>query len=58
MERIMDVKKVSRKIVKDIMEELYGRGGFDSWWDDVDEETQDELMETLRDLVAEILNKA
>jgi len=32
-----------KKIVDDMLSTLNGRGGFDGWWDDIDEETQQEI---------------
>jgi hypothetical protein len=45
------VSRVDR-VVAVMMHEL----GFDSWWDDVDEATQDEIMEDLWAAVLEALN--
>lgn len=31
---------------------LNGRGGFDHWWDDIDEECRDEIFEELKKVIA------
>ena len=35
------------QIVTAILDELQGRGGFDHWWDDIDEEIQEEITNSL-----------
>ncbi len=44
-------------IVTKIMGDLYERGGFDEWWDSVDEEVQSDIFYDLTALVADILVK-
>ena len=49
------VKSLSRpqRIAWLIIDELYDRSGFDDWWDDVDEETQEEIFEKMQSIVVE-----
>lgn len=35
-----------------ILHELMGRNGFDGWFDNIDEDTQEELLETLLNIEA------
>jgi hypothetical protein len=39
------------RIVQKILKELAGRAGFDSWWDEIDETTQEEITEALVEIV-------
>jgi hypothetical protein len=49
------VKKVKAKqVVEVVLNELGGRGGFDHWWDNIDEDIQDEIREKLVKLVMEV----
>jgi hypothetical protein len=50
--------KIADEIVSDIIEELYSRGGFNSWWDDVDRYTQCEILQTLKQIVIKHLEGA
>jgi hypothetical protein len=36
-----------KEIVEAIIKELNGRGGFDHWWGNIDEDIQDEIIESL-----------
>lgn len=57
-ETIMNIDKVAKKVVKYILEELDNRGGFDDWWDSVDEETQEDIRNELLMVVAKVLKAA
>lgn len=35
--------KKAKKIWKEIFNELYGRGGFDDWWDGIDKDVKAEI---------------
>lgn len=37
----------AKETVLEMIEMLKGRGGFDGWWDDIDAETQQEIIEEL-----------
>lgn len=54
----MNIDKVAKKVVKEILDELDGRGGFDGWWDSVDEETQEDIRTELLGIVAKVLKAA
>ncbi len=43
----MTTEAIANKILSDIWDDLSDRGGFDGWWNNVDEETQNETKETL-----------
>jgi len=45
------MEKKSRVIIKKIIEELKGRGGFDGWWGCVDDDIQNEIKEKLKQIV-------
>lgn len=36
-----------KKIIDSIINELNGRSGFDDWWCNIDEDTQEEIEQTL-----------
>ena len=36
-----------RDLIEKIINELNGRGGFDDWWHNIDEDTQKEITENL-----------
>ena len=36
-----------KKIIDNIINELNGRSGFDDWWCNIDEDTQEEIEQTL-----------
>lgn len=38
-------------LVTKIIDTLYGRGGFDGWWDDIDCETKNEILNEMETLV-------
>lgn len=44
-------------IVEAVLEELKGRSGFDSWWYDIDDGIQEEIMGELVNAVEEELTK-
>lgn len=37
--------------VEKIIRELKGRGNFDHWWDEIDAEIQDEIKESLEEII-------
>lgn len=43
-------------IVEGIFDCLYERKGFDSWWDDIDVDIQDEIREDLYSVTKNILD--
>lgn len=45
--------KSSTTIACEILDELKGRGGFDNWWDDVDDATRDEILTRLASIIGE-----
>lgn len=44
----MDSRK---ETIENILSELNGRSGFDDWWHNISEDIQDEIIETLVDLL-------
>ncbi len=42
---------MEKQIVEEIIDFLRDRGGFDHWWDGIDEETQEEIKEGLEEIV-------
>ncbi len=36
-----------KELIEKILDELNGRSGFDDWWCNIDEDTQEEITETL-----------
>jgi hypothetical protein len=55
MPEIDDKQEKAEQIVKAIISELYGRGGFDGWWDSIDGLTQTEIRVKLSEIVTEKL---
>ncbi len=49
------MKNLETKIVEAIIDELYGRAGFDHWWDQIEQEDVDEIQEELKSLVSRII---
>ena len=43
------------KIVKAILEELHDRAGFDHWFYTIPEDIQDEIVDSLEEIVGDIL---
>jgi len=50
--------EIGEKIVMKILEDLKGRSGFDSFWDTVDKETQDEIFTSLWRIVDKVMEEA
>lgn len=46
--RFMSIRK---EIIGAILSELNSRGGFDDWWHNIDEDIQEEITETLVNLL-------
>ena len=40
-----------QKIANNIIDELSGRRGFNGWWNDIDEDTQDEIKTCIADII-------
>src|SRR4051812_5436516 len=51
------MNELKEEIRDAIIGELYGRKGFDDWWDNIDNDVLDELNEILRAVIAEKLNQ-
>ena len=47
----MVTEKLAYVIVDNILQELLGRSGFDDWWDDIDYDIQDEIMNELAKII-------
>jgi hypothetical protein len=45
----------SKEIIKKVLDNLKCRGGFDGWWDNIDEDIQDEIIEELEQTVTNFL---
>lgn len=45
------------KYAEEIINFLSGYGGFDHWWDYIDEDVQQELLEDLNDFIIELINR-
>ena len=41
----------TEKAVKEIISMLCGRGGFDDWWQNIDEDTQEDIKEIMEDII-------
>lgn len=44
-------KKLAKKLVELIFNELNGRGGFDHWWGNIDDDIQDEIKGAVVDII-------
>lgn len=44
-------------VVNAVFEDLYGRAGFDDWWDDIDEDTRFQILLDLQLKVSDELRK-
>lgn len=53
----MKLTDVANDVADAVLSELYGRGGFDAWWDGIDEETATEIMDALRKVVTKTLRE-
>jgi len=51
----MSSEEKARVIVDEVLSEYHSRSGLDSAWDDVDEDIQAEIRQTLRDIVLGVL---
>ena len=51
----LDLREQADNCVYDLLVELQGRGGFDGFWDDIDEETQTDIRDSLKEIVFEYL---
>jgi hypothetical protein len=51
----MDPDTRAEQIVKVVLEDLADRAGFDWWWDDIDEQTQNEIRDDLAGKIAPLL---
>jgi len=47
-----ETKNNVEPVIADIIGALDDRGGFDAWWDDIDEDIQDEIKDELVGIVA------
>jgi hypothetical protein len=50
-------KKEIKKCVGEIIDELYDRVGFTNWWDNLNQEIEIEIIESLEDIVEKRFNK-
>jgi len=41
------------ELVEKLLSELGSRGGFDGWWDFIDEDTQEEIKDNLVNIIKE-----
>ncbi len=41
---------MEKEIVNEIIDALCNRGGFDSWWENIDEDIQNEIKEELENI--------
>ena len=46
-----------KKCVAEILDSLCDRGGFDDWWYNLDDDTEKEIEQELRDIIERRLNK-
>ena len=49
------MKQIAEVIVKKMIDELSGRGGFDGWWGCIDEGIQNEIKEELCKIIQNTL---
>lgn len=49
------MSRLAEDVVKAVLRDLNGRRGFDWWWDDVDETTQGEIVQSLEETVQRVL---
>lgn len=52
-----DKVRIGRTIAEELIGVLYGRAGFDEWWDVLDEETAVGILEEMADAAEEVLAK-
>jgi len=43
--------KMEKEIVNKIIDELCSRGGFDGWWGSIDEDIQEDIKNSLEDII-------
>ena len=46
-----------KKCVGEIIDALYDRGGFDDWWNNIDDGTENEIIKQLETIIENRLNK-
>jgi hypothetical protein len=48
---------IAERIVREVVDELYRRKGFDSWWVLLDDDAQDDITDALADKVVATITK-
>jgi hypothetical protein len=44
-------KKEIKKMVLEIVDSLYNRGGFDDWWGNLDDDIEEEIIKEIEDII-------
>ncbi len=50
-----NLNPLAQQIVETVLDDLYGRKGFDGWWDNLDDEVTKEIHEVLARQVTQVL---
>ena len=48
---------VATRIVQSILSDLYGRAGYDAWWDEIDKDIKHEIRMDLEGIVEKALTE-
>jgi hypothetical protein len=48
---------LAQRIAETVIAVLCGRGGFDHWWDDIDDETQADILAELAQEINDLLDE-
>lgn len=51
------MKDLAENVIHNIFDDLTDRSGFGGWWDSIDQDIQDEIRETLTNIVLEELKR-
>jgi len=50
-------KKEIKKMVLEIVDSLYNRGGFDDWWSNLDNDIEEEIIKEIEDIIEKRMDK-
>ena len=53
--KMEEIEKKLNETVEEILNNLLDRGGFDGWWSDIEESTQQEIKEELKNSMRKLL---
>jgi myo-inositol catabolism protein IolC len=46
-----------KKMVLEIVDSLYNRGGFDDWWSNLDNDIEEEIIKEIEDIIEKRIDK-